>query len=92
MASNDTEKVKGTAFGICAFRTTLSLLPQEAGSLCYDKKTPKFEGVALEFNPNKTTHGGSFTLEGCHKSAADFPSLMGRMNGDDKKGWNGLGF
>lgn len=92
MASNDAEKIKGTAFGICSFRTILSLLPQEAGSLCYDKKTLKFEGVALEFNPDKTAHGGLCTLEGCQKSAADFPSLMRRMNGNDNKGWNGLDF
>jgi len=92
MASDDTEKMKATAFGICAFRTTLSLLPDEAGALCYDKKTPKFEGIALEFNPDKSAHGGFMTMEGCQKAAADFPSLLMRMNGDEKRGWNGLDF
>jgi methyltransferase (TIGR00027 family) len=91
MASKDSDKVKGTAFGICSFRTTLSLLPDEAGALCYDKRTPRFEGVALEFNPDKSAHGGAFTMEGCQKSAADFQSLLKRMS-DGEKSWGGLDF
>lgn len=94
MASDteDNKGVKASAFGICAFRTTLSLLPDEAGALCYDKRTPKFEGVALEFTPDKKAHGGFLTMEGCQKSAADFPSMLKKMNGDGEKGWNGLDF
>lgn len=92
MASEDTEKIKASAFGICAFRTTLSLLPDEAEALCYDKRTPKFEGVALEFNPDKSAHGGTLTMDGCQKFAADFPSLLKRMSGDGKKAWGGLDF
>lgn len=90
----DTPAVKGSAFGICAFRTMLSLLPKEAGALCYDPTTPKFEGVALEFNPDKEAHGGMMTFEGCQKSAADFPSVLKRMHGGDekKKNWGGFDF
>ena len=91
MASKDSDKVKGTAFGICSFRTTLSLLPDEAGNLCYDRNTPKFEGIALEFNPDKAAHGGAMTVEGCQKSASDFPSVLKRMGGGEK-GWGGLDF
>lgn len=95
MASEENkDKVKGSAFAICAFRTTLSLLSEEA--LCYDKKTPKFEGVALEFNPDKQAHGGMMTMEGCQKTAADFPGFLKRMSGNSdeakKKNWHGLDF
>jgi O-methyltransferase involved in polyketide biosynthesis len=74
MPSKDAEKVKGTAFAICGIHTMMSFLPEEAEDLCYDRKTLKSEGVALEFNPEP--HGPMSTLEGTRKMAADYSAMV----------------
>jgi methyltransferase (TIGR00027 family) len=92
MASKVTDKVKGSAFGICSIRTMMSFLPEEAEALCYDKRTPKFEGVALGFNPEP--RGSMSTLEGARNTARDYPALVKQWAKEfgEEKTWGGLDF
>lgn len=92
MASKEAHKIKGTAFAICGIRTMMSFLPEEAEALCYDKRTPKFEGVALGFNPEP--RGSMSTLEGTRKTAADYSEMVKLWNKQlgEEKSWGGLDF
>jgi hypothetical protein len=92
MPSKDAEKVKGTAFAICGIRTMMSFLPEEAEALCYDRRTPKFGGAALEFNPEP--HGPMSTLEGTRKMAADYSAMVKLFDKQvgGEKNWDGLDF
>jgi methyltransferase (TIGR00027 family) len=92
MPSKDAEKVKGTAFAICGIHTMMSFLPEEVEALRYDRRTPKFEGVALEFNPEP--HGPMSTLEGARKMAADYSAMVKLFDKQvgEEKNWGGLDF
>ena len=87
--------IKATAFTICSFRTMLSLLPEEAGSIRYDARTPNFEGVALRYRRNKNrdqesdidTNNG---IDECRRAAANFPAFLNRM--EKAHGWRGIEF
>jgi methyltransferase (TIGR00027 family) len=92
MKNNESEEIKSTAYGICHIRTLLSLLPEEAESLRYDSRTPKFEGLALkqveEDEDNKWMAGG---VEGARKTASDFPRFLESMADMDVT-WRGFEF
>lgn len=89
MKDEEKKEIKGTAFGICMMRTQLSLLPLDAGAIRYDDRTVRFEGVALECNPQPGKH----TIEEARRIAADYPAFLRHMSeklGD--KNWHGFEF
>ena len=92
---NDSEdSIKGSAFGICFMRCVLSMLPSEAGAICYDDNTPDFEGVALDFHPSPDdSFFGTENLMTAAKLAKDFAKFRSNINkkmGD--KDWGGFDF
>jgi hypothetical protein len=71
----------------------MSFLPEEAKTLRYDRRTPKFKGVALKFNPEEP-HGPMSTLKGACKMAADYSAMVKLFDKKvgEEKNWGGLDF